>query len=216
MAGEEGLGCAQAGRAVPELQGIEQVSSGWINKYLLTYRMPDGRPFTYEGVSRKGPEAFRAALEGNAAGRPPVPDALCIVPRLPDGSYLLIREFRYALNSWCVSFPAGLIEPGESLGACADRELHEEAGCRVRFELGEAAVRPLPQPGYSSTGLAEENVQVAFVEAELDGEPQPEDNELIETFTLHPNQIERFLAENRTPIGTRCQLVLWMLAKEHA
>lgn len=201
-------------RAVPQLERIEQVSSGWINKYLLTYRMPDGRSYTYEGVSRKGLEGYRAALEGNAAGQPPQPDALCIVPRLPDGSYLLIREFRYALNSWCISFPAGLIEPGETLAECADRELHEETGYRVRTELGEAAVRPLPQPGYSSTGLAEENVQVAFVEVERDGEAAPEESELIETFTLRCEDIERFLDQNRTPIGTRCQLVLWMLSKE--
>lgn len=216
MADAEATSCARPGRAVPELQGIEQVSAGWINKYLLTYRMPDGSSFTYEGVSRKGPEAFRAALDGNAKGEAPQPDALCIVPRLPDGSYLLIREFRYALNSWCVSFPAGLIEPGETLAECADRELREETGHRVRSELGASAVRPLPQPGYSSTGLAEENVQVAFVEAAPAGDADPEESELIETFTLRCEDIERFLAENRTPIGTRCQLVLWMLANSRS
>lgn len=199
---------------IPQLKNVELVSEGWINKYLLTYEMPDGRDYTYEGVSRKGLEAYLAALQANAEGRPSTPDALCMVPRLPDGSYLLIREFRYALNSWCISFPAGLIEPGETIGECADRELHEETGCRVRFELGERAVRSLPQPGYSSTGLAEENVQVAFVEVERDGEAISEDSEFIETFTLRCEDIDRFLHENRTPIGTRCQLILWMLSKE--
>ena len=78
---------------IPQLKSVELVSEGWINKYLLTYEMPDGRDYTYEGVSRKGLEGYRAARQANAEGRPSVPDALCMVPRLPDGSYLLIHEF---------------------------------------------------------------------------------------------------------------------------
>ena len=30
-------------KAFPEFQGVEQVSSGWINKYVLKFRLPDGR-----------------------------------------------------------------------------------------------------------------------------------------------------------------------------
>ena len=44
----------------PQLKHIEQVSDGWIKKYILTYVLPDGSDYIYEAASRKGLEAYRA------------------------------------------------------------------------------------------------------------------------------------------------------------
>lgn len=195
----------------PTLESIETVSTGWINKYHLHYTLPDGRPYTYEGVSRKGPERYEAALEALGSTGAPDPDAVCIVPLLPDGSVLLEREFRYPLNSWCVSLPAGLIDAGESLEEAVARELSEETGYRLRDDIA-LAVRPLPQPGFSSTGLTEENVQVVFAQVEAAGEARPDSAELIEPFTVARADLRAFLDANQLPIGTRCQLILELLA----
>lgn len=195
----------------PTLESIETVSTGWINKYHLHYTLPDGRPYTYEGVSRKGPERYEAALEALGSTGAPDPDAICIVPLLPDGSVLLEREFRYPLNSWCVSLPAGLIDAGESLEEAVARELSEETGYRLRDDIA-PAVRPLPQPGFSSTGLTEENVQVVFAQVEAAGEARPDSAELIEPFTVARADLRAFLDANQLPIGTRCQLILELLA----
>ena len=195
----------------PALESVETVSTGWINKYHLHYTLPDGRPYTYEGVSRKGPERYEAALEALGNTGAPTPDAVCIVPLLPDGSVLLEREFRYPLNSWCVSLPAGLIDAGESLEEAVARELSEETGYRLRDDIA-PAVRPLPQPGFSSTGLTEENVQVVFAQVEAAGEARPDSAELIEPFTVARADLRAFLDANQLPIGTRCQLILELLA----
>lgn len=195
----------------PTLESIETVSTGWINKYHLHYTLPDGRPYTYEGVSRKGPERYEAALEALGSTGAPDPDAVCIVPLLPDGSVLLEREFRYPLNSWCVSLPAGLIDAGESLEEAVARELSEETGYRLRDDIA-PAVRPLPQPGFSSTGLTEENVQVVFAQVEAAGKACPDSAELIEPFTVARANLRAFLDANQLPIGTRCQLILELLA----
>lgn len=195
----------------PTLESIETVSTGWINKYHLHYTLPDGRPYTYEGVSRKGPERYEAALEALGSTGAPDPDAVCIVPLLPDGSVLLEREFRYPLNSWCVSLPAGLIDAGESLEEAVARELSEETGYRLRDNIA-PAVRPLPQPGFSSTGLTEENVQVVFAQVEPAGQARPDSAELIEPFTVARADLRAFLDANQLPIGTRCQLILELLA----
>lgn len=195
----------------PTLESIETVSTGWINKYHLHYTLPDGRPYTYEGVSRKGPERYEAALEALGSTGAPDPDAVCIVPLLPDGSVLLEREFRYPLNSWCVSLPAGLIDAGESLEEAVARELSEETGYRLRDDIA-PAVRPLPQPGFSSTGLTEENVQVVFAQVEAAGEARPDSAELIEPFTVARADLRAFLDANQLPLGTRCQLILELLA----
>ena len=195
----------------PALEFVEAVSTGWINKYHLHYTLPDGRPYTYEGVSRKGPARYEAALKTLRSTGAPDPDAVCIVPLLPDGSVLLEREFRYPLNSWCVSLPAGLIDAGESLEEAVARELSEETGYRLRDDIA-PAVRPLPQPGFSSTGLTEENVQVVFAQVEPAGEARPDSAELIEPFTVARADLRAFLDANQLPIGTRCQLILELLA----
>ena len=195
----------------PSMESVETVSTGWINKYHLHYTLPDGRPYTYEGVSRKGTARYEAALGALGSTGVPDPDAVCIVPLLPDGSVLLEREFRYPLNSWCVSLPAGLIDAGETLEEAVARELSEETGYRLRDDIV-PAVRPLPQPGFSSTGLTEENVQVVFAQVEPGGQPRPDSAELIEPFTVARADLRAFLDANQLPIGTRCQLILELLA----
>lgn len=170
---------------LPEFIGLEQVSDGWIKKYILHYRKPDGTPYSYESSSRKSLEAYRtellmnrkrqhAALAStenklescNAPENSDVLaitcDAVCMVPKLPDGSYLMIREFRYPLNALCLAFPAGLIDQGETLEQAVDRELREETGFCIR-QSTEAPLRALAQPGFSSTGMSDESVQVVFV-----------------------------------------------------
>ena len=199
--------------AIPQLADIRQVSDGWIKKYVLTYTLPDGSTYEYESASRKSIDAYRAELEGNARGERPVADAVCIVPQTADGKLLLIREFRYPLNSWCIAFPAGLTEPGEDVATCVDRELREETGYALRSDLGEAALDLLPQAGFSSTGLTDESVHVVFAQVEKVADAQPEPSEFIEPFALAVEDVPRFLAENTTPIGTRAQLVLEAFAR---
>lgn len=189
------------------------VSDGWVKKYVLVYRMPDGRRYEYESISRKPLERYWAQLEANARGERPQCDAVCIVPELPDGSLVLIREFRYPLNAYCVAFPAGLIEAGEDLAQAVDRELREEVGCRLRTDVT-CPLRPLPQSGYSSTGLSEESVQVVFAQVERAGDAHPEPSELIEPFTIARSDVRSFLRGNTDGIGTRAQLILELIACE--
>ncbi|MCI8366744.1 MAG: NUDIX hydrolase [Eggerthellaceae bacterium] len=195
-------------RKSPKLVAIDQVSDGWIKKYVLTYEKEGGETFTYESVSRKGLAEYTEQLEANAAGLPPKPDAVCIYPILPNDSILLLREFRYPLNAWCVALPAGLIEEGEPLEETINRELLEETGCRLRTDLEGPAYQLLPQSGFSSTGMGEENVQVAIAYVERVGDQHLGENELIETFELPREEIGTFLNTNTAPIGTRCQLLL--------
>ena len=206
----------------PKLVDVEQVCDGWVKKHLLTYEMPDGSLYKYHCATRRNADEFRAGLERNAivsaqameaihAGAPQpqppafTPDAVCIVARTPRDTLVMEREFRYPLNSWCIAFPAGLVDPGEDIVTCAGRELSEETGYEV---IPGAPTRVLPQPGYSSTGLTDETVQVVFVEAEKAGPAHAEGNELIEVFELPIADVRRFLDENALPIGTRAQLIL--------
>ncbi len=201
---------------LPELIDVKLLSDGWIKKYLLTYKLADGTIYEYESVSRKGLDQYRAALEANRQGASADPDAICIVPILPDDSLLLIREFRYPVNAWCISFPAGLVEQGETIEDCVNRELMEETGYKVRTDLEGKAITPLPQSGYSSVGMAEENVRVVIAYVEKAGEAEPQPSELIEPFTLKRENAGEFLEKNRDLIGTRCQLLLEAVRRNQA
>ena len=103
--------------ALPRFVDLELKADGWIKKYVLHYELPDGTAYCYDSASRKGPEAYRAELEANGRGETPRADAVCVVPRTRENKLVLIKEFRYPLNSWCVAFPAGLIDPGEEVYA---------------------------------------------------------------------------------------------------
>lgn len=195
----------------PQLKNIEQVSDGWVKKYILSYELPDGSLIAYEGVSRKGLEEYTKELLPEEGHQPRV-DAVCIVPYTKTGDLVLLKEFRYPLNSWCIAFPAGLVDPGEDLITGASRELREETGYRICTVDGIPQYHALSQPGYSSTGMSEESVHIIYALVEKAGEPEPEPTEFIEVFTTPIKSLERFLAENTTPIGTRAQLILGSFA----
>lgn len=199
-------------RNIPVLHEVQQVSEGWINKYLLTYQLPDGSLYEYESVSRKPLDTYRKELEERTAGTRQS-DAVCIVPQTADGNLLLIREFRYPINNWCIAFPAGLMEPGENIASCVNRELREETGYALRCELGTSALVALPQVGLSSTGMTDESVQVVFAHVEKVHDAQPEASEFIEPFLLPFEEVPSFLTKNTMPIGTRAQLILDIFAR---
>lgn len=56
------------------------------------------------------------------------PGGAAVLPVLPDGQVLLIRQFRPAIGTMIYEIPAGRLEPNESAEECAGRELIEEAG----------------------------------------------------------------------------------------
>lgn len=200
---------------LPRFVDLELKADGWIKKYVLHYELPDGTPYYYDSASRKGPEAYRAELEANGRGEVPRADAVCVVPQTRDGKLVLIKEFRYPLNSWCIAFPAGLIDPGEEPAASIDRELREETGYALRHDVPEP-LDILPQVGFSSAGFTDETIQVAFAQVEKVADATPEESELIVPFEVAVNDIPRFLAENSIPISTRAQLILDGYARHRA
>ena len=56
------------------------------------------------------------------------PGACAVVPVMPDGRIILVRQFRYAFMKEFLEIPAGKIDPNEEILTCARRELSEEIG----------------------------------------------------------------------------------------
>lgn len=56
------------------------------------------------------------------------PGAVAMLPLLSTEKLILIKQFRKALEKTIYEIPAGTLEPGEAIEACAQRELGEEIG----------------------------------------------------------------------------------------
>lgn len=119
-------------------------------------------------------------------------DAVVIVPVLPDGRVVLIRNRRIAAGQVLWEVPAGTLEPGEDPAACALRETEEETGFRP------AGVRPLTRPGggfFPSPGMMTEYLHT-FVADGL--EPAAQDLDDTEEIEAHPMTLEAALELIRT------------------
>lgn len=94
---------------------------------LRTRRVHDGRVVTLDLEDVALPNGNDVTLEiVRHAG------AAAAVPVTPDGSVVLVRQYRHATGSWLLEVPAGKLDrPGEPPEACARREIEEETGYRA-------------------------------------------------------------------------------------
>lgn len=60
------------------------------------------------------------------------PGGVWIVPVTAGGEIVLIEQYRYPVDDWCLEVPAGNIEPGIAPEVMAARELAEEIGGQAR------------------------------------------------------------------------------------
>ena len=124
-------------------------------------------------------------------------NAVMIVP-FYEGKLVVTREFRVAVGGWEYSFPAGLVEAGDSAEEAAHRELYEETGLEIRKIL---AVSP---PVHNSPGLSDEAVTLVY--AEVGGtvsQEHLEASEDIETLFLNRDEIAALLYDKSKHIGAK-------------
>ena len=107
-----------------KLLHMEKVKDGkYLKNYELTYLNKVGREKKYEIVSRNdisGPEALGQKVSG-----------VSIVAYYED-KMLLLKEFRMGVNRDIYNLCAGMLEAGESLEECIQRELYEETGLSLK------------------------------------------------------------------------------------
>lgn len=67
-----------------------------------------------------------------------------VIPLLPDGRVVMVRQFRYATGSFHLEFPGGIVDPGHDHRQAAEQELAEETGYRARRweKIGEVEPNP--------------------------------------------------------------------------
>ncbi len=160
---------------MPEPKEVSRktLKSGKFIKYEeILWKDCDGHERTWEVVER---------IKGD--------DAVMIIPWLrPSNRLVVIRQFRPPAKGTILEFPAGLVEPGESVEDAAKRELVEEAGYH-------GDVVGVIKPSFNTPGLSGETVYNVYMELP-DGQisaPQPDDGEHIEVVLVAADEFESFI-----------------------
>jgi ADP-ribose pyrophosphatase len=107
------------------------------------------------------------------------PGSVAVLPVLPDGRIVLVRQYRYAVSDFVWELPAGRRDPYETPEAGARRELEEEVGLKA------GALEPI-STFWTTPGFCDE-VMHLFRATALETVPaRPEEDERIEPghFTL--------------------------------
>jgi ADP-ribose pyrophosphatase len=134
-------------------------------------------------------------------------DWVQIVPVLPDGRILLIRQWRYGSESFHLEFPGGLVDPGEAPRAAAERELREETGyCAGSWRvLGELDPNP---------AILDNRLHVFAAEGlERVGDIAGDEDEEIELVTVIADEIPGLIRRGEMRHGL--MIASWWLFRDH-
>lgn len=114
---------------------------------------------------------------------------IAVVPVDAAGNIVLIRQYRHAASKVLIEIPAGAIDrDGETVEACAQRELAEEIGFRAGKM--EKLFEGFLIPGYGNEYM------YFFLARDLEAHPLPPDvDEVIETFTVSPQEARSMIAD---------------------
>jgi ADP-ribose pyrophosphatase len=114
------------------------------------------------------------------------PGSVVVLPVLPGGKIVMIRQYRHATRQYLWELVAGRIDAGESPKKAAARELIEETGYRAKkFDI---LLDIFPTPGF-----LEERMYILLAEDLNLGEAEPEEDEKIVVRTFTKKQLEEMI-----------------------
>lgn len=178
-----------------KINGVKRLTNyKWLNLFSIKYADVDGEPESWLMASRKD----APPLDGRAHS-----DAVVIVARhAAQNKLVLLHEFRLALNGRQYAFPAGLIDPGETVETTARRELWEETGLTL------TEIIKVSPPLVSSAGLSDEAISIVF--CKCTGEPRHvnQGSEEAETLLVSNDEALALARDTENVFDVRAWLIL--------
>jgi ADP-ribose pyrophosphatase len=118
------------------------------------------------------------------------PGSVVVLPVLPDGRIVMVRQYRHATRQYLWELVAGRKEPEETPKQGAARELLEETGYRAkRFKI---FLDVFPTPGF-----LEERMYLLLAQGLTAGEAQPEEDEKIEVRPFKLKELKQIIKSGR-------------------
>jgi len=107
------------------------------------------------------------------------PNSVAVLPLFSDGTVVLLKQYRPAVEDWVLEAPAGVVEAGEDPRSAAVRELEEEAGLKA-----DPSKLILVGEGYVSPGYSTEVMSLFIALNPEESKAKPEEHEVIETVRM--------------------------------
>lgn len=154
----------------------------------------DGRVSPYYVASRNpDPNTLKAVTHQNN------PDGVILYGVYGESrdKVILIRQYRYPLGDFVYEFPAGLVEPGETMLEAGIREMYEETGLTFIPKEGGSYSRPF----FTTIGMTDESCGMVF--GYCSGEPNnlhQEASEDIQVVIADREECRRILKEENVAI----------------
>lgn len=165
------------------LDSTELLKGHFLHAFRDTVALPDGHSATREYVVHPG--------------------AVMIIPLLDNGEVVLERQYRYPVQQVMIELPAGKLNPGEDVLACARRELQEETGYTAREWARAGLLHPVIS--YST-----EFIEVWFARGLSAGPSRLDEGEFLEVFSAQPEQLLRWCFEGRVTDAKTLTGALWL------
>jgi ADP-ribose pyrophosphatase len=120
------------------------------------------------------------------------PGAVAVIPILDDGRIVMVRQFRYAVGRILLELPAGKIDPGEPVLACAVRELREETGYTAR-EWARAG------DFHNAAAYSTEAMEIWFARGLQPGPQRLDPGEFLEVLAMDVEELDRIAGSGGLP-----------------
>lgn len=179
-----------------KIGGVQKLTDNpHLNLYHLDAYDTKGAPFDYYFASKNDEENLKLYTKSLS------PEGIVIYgltreacPRL-----VLIREYRYPLDTEIYALPAGLVDAGETPGMAAAREMKEETGLSFEeYTGGDSCFR---RPFFLGPGLTDEaSVAVYGTVDALEGTAQCESTEQIQVVMADQKEVRRILSKERVSL----------------
>ena len=114
------------------------------------------------------------------------PGAVGILPVLPDGSVIFVKQFRYPVSSVLYEIPAGKLEPGENPRVCAERELSEETGYTAKQWTYLTSIVTTP-------GFTNELIHLYVARDLTEKKQHPDADEFLHVVKISHNELKQML-----------------------
>lgn len=181
-----------------KLKDFKQTKKGeFLSSYEITYENKVGNDKIYQIVSRES-DLSAVSVGERVAG--------VSIAGFKDDKTLLVKEFRMGVNRYVWSFPAGLIDDGETPVEAAVRELKEETGMDI------VKINDVLQPSFSCTGITDEKSVIVFCEISGDIEDCDFPDEEIYAGLYTKEEVRKLLKEEE--FSARAQAICYLWAKE--
>ncbi len=159
-----------------------------------------GRKFNFDVSQRRLPNGIVGEWEYIQH-----PGGALAVPITKEGNLVLVRQYRFALATRLLEFPAGTVEAGEEPATTILRELEEETGYHAKQwqSLGQFPLAP----GYS------DEIIYAFIAQDLEklaSPPAQDEDEDIEVVLMSFTEFEQAIAAGEAIDAKSITSYFWM------